>query len=256
MKQTTLRNSNITRTEDKTSFVNALTGKPFDFSSLHDEKNRTYDGLSYKNYILYSVCIHSINDKMSEIKSISGVPFNCFCDIKAKLDSYICSKCYSRTYMKMRKDLHFKNAKNEYFYSNIELKKEDIPYLNTDFFRFESFGELTSQLKVKNYFLICEINKSTFFAFFTKLPFMVDKAMKKYNICKPKNCKIIQSSLQINIIDKPMYSFIDAVFTVFDKDTIQKKGININCLKKCINCLKCYRPNETKDILYLYELLK
>ena len=254
--QFTLHNTpDIKRDKNTMVFIDARTGAPFDFSLLHDEKNRTYDGLSYKDYILYSITVHNPDDKMSGFKSISGTPFNCYCDKKALNPEFICHDCYSRKQLKRYIDLHFKCAKNEYFYSNVELTIDDIPYLNDMYFRFESFGELTSELKVKNYFLICEKNKNCYFTFFTKLPFIVDAAFKRYGLKKPGNCKFILSSSLKNIVATvpDAYKFIDATFTVFTKEYAKEHNITINCLKKCIHCLKCYSDN---DIVELFEIEK
>lgn len=258
-KQITLHNTPYIKRDENNAFIDTRTNKPFDFSLLHDEKNRTYDGLSYKDYILYSITIHTDGDKMELFKSINGIPFNCYCDKKAQNPEFICYECYSRKQLKRYIDLHFKCAKNEYFYSNIELTIDDIPFINDCYFRFESFGELTTPLKVKNYFLICEKNKSTFFAFFTKLPFIVDSAFKKYNLVKPKNCKFILSSPLKNIktiVPDAYKYFVDATFTVFTKQYAKEHGIIINCMKKCIHCLKCYTKNEIDGILELFEIEK
>ena len=173
---------------------------------------------------------------------------DCYCDRKACNKDYICSSCYSRTILKRRIDLHFKCSKNEWFYSNIELTLKDIPFLNDKYFRFESFGELTSTLKVKNYFLICEKNTDTFFAFFTKMPHIISIAMNYYNIAKPCNCKILQSSYRKNNVDTIKRDFIDTTFTVYTDDFIKNNSIDINCEKKCIHCLKCYTHNNIAEI--------
>ena len=250
-KQITVRNCNITRiNENGNLYFN------FDFSILWNKEKRTYDGLPYKDYILYSITVHNPDDKMSGFKSISGIPFNCYCDRKALNPDFICYDCYSRKQLKRYIDLHFKCAKNEFFYNHVELTIDDIPYINDCYFRFESFGELTSELKVKNYFLICEKNKNCFFAFFTKLPFIVDAAFKKYGLKKPGNCKIILSSPLKNIkaiVPDAYKYFIDATFTVFTKQYVKEHNITINCLKKCINCLKCYGKNGVTE---LFEIEK
>lgn len=251
-KQITVRNSDIKRIKDK----NGNLYFDFDFSILWNKEKRTYDGLSYKDYILYSITVHNPDDKMSGFKSISGVPFNCYCDKKALNPEFICHDCYSRKQLKRYIDLHFKCAKNEFFYNNVELTIDDIPYINDCYFRFESFGELTTPEKVKNYFLICEKNKNCFFAFFTKLPFIVDTAFKKYGLEKPDNCKFILSSPLKNIkaiVPDAYKYFIDATFTVFTKQYVKEHNIVINCLKKCIHCLKCYGKN---GITELFEIEK
>lgn len=254
-KQITLHNTNYIKRNENMVFIDTRTNTPFDFATLHDEKNRTYDGLTYHDYILYSICRHTDGDKMENILSISGSPFNEYCNKKAQNKLFVCCECYSRKQLKRYIDLHFKCEKNEYFYSNIELLPSDIPFIPGLECRYESFGELTTELKVKNYCLICEQNKHCFFTFFTKLPFIIDNAFTRYGITKPDNCKMLQSSPCLNIVlpVATKYWFIDCTFTVHTKQDIEQNAVTINCLKKCHLCRKCYEHN---DITEIHEQLK
>lgn len=255
-KQTTLHNTPYIKRDGNNVFIDTRTNKPFDFSSLHDEKNRTYDGLSYKDYILYSICRHTDGDKMEKILSISGTPFNEYCNKKTQNDCFVCSHCYSRKQLKRYIDLHFKCEKNEYFYSHIELAENDIPFIPSTECRYESFGEITTILKVKNYCLIAEKNKHCYFTFFTKMPFIMHNAFTKYGYIKPKNSKVLLSSPcldTIAIIPNIYKYFVDGTFTVFTKQHVIDFKISINCEKKCHKCLKCYRDN---NITQIFELLK
>ena len=79
----------------------------------------------------------------------------------------------------------------------------------------------------------------------------------------PSNLHIIASSLFVN---KSAYDavatchdvvpYIDAVFTVYDKKTIETENIDINCGgRKCIECRKCYSLEHGK-IADIREQLK
>ena len=52
----------------------------------------------------------------------------------------------------------------------------------------------------------------------------------------------------------PGYDFIDKIFTVYDKNYINARDVNINCgAKSCLTCHKCYVRSKTK---YINEKLK
>lgn len=210
-----------------------------------------------KNYINYSITVHS--GKMEGVPSVStSRNMNPNCEKNRKIPGSVCEQCYMDAY-EYRRTLMLKLERNTKFYSEIELLPEDIPFLNYGFFRLEAFGDLINALQFKNYALIAECNPHCTFALWTKNPWIIKESMEKYGIEKPENMIIIVSSLMIGKpynIDRlrKVYPFVDKVFTVYDKETVEKEGIDINCgARHCMTCRKCYTKNE---IEYIRELLK
>lgn len=77
-----------------------------------------------------------------------------------------------------------------------------------------------------------------------------------YDLEKPSNLQIIQSTLKVNDSpDEVKYWFIDKVFTVFDEEYIEENNVIINCgARSCRTCKRCYTPSE--GIEYINEKLK
>lgn len=204
-----------------------------------------------KAFMLYSFTHHD-GGKMDEFISINTSALeNKYCIARRSnpVDGSICRDCYSCRYLNMRKSLREKLAKCTIFYSQIELKPEDIPYINEVRARFESFGEIQTTIQVKNYFLICEKNPHCIFTLWTKNPYLVHTAMQKYGMEKPENLIIILSN---EIVNRPPdfvtipgnWWFIDGYFSVFTKEYAEEHNIKINCFSHCIDCLLCYTKHD------------
>lgn len=207
-------------------------------------------------FIDYSISTHS--GKMEKIPSISTSSLeNTYCNARCKNNESICSKCYARRLLKMRKSLREKMTVNHKFYTTYDVPAIAVPHVNASIFRFESFGDIENELQVKNYYTIARNNKHCMFVLWTKNPQVIQAAKDKYKLRKPGNLRIIYSE---NLINAPItdyskkYSFIDKSFFVFTRDYAKKHGIKINCgAKDCSNCRTCYEKNNIKIIC---ELLK
>lgn len=202
-------------------------------------------------YINYSITTH--NGKMTGIPSIStSCLCNAHCIARSKNPDLICHYCYAMTYTDFRKTLREKLMVNTIFYTTYDIPKTAVPLINTLYFRFESFGDLVNETQVKNYFTITRVNKNVNCALWTKNPWIIDQALKD-GVKKPSNMKIIYSIEKKNTVItmelfkeiKSRYPFIDAIFTVHDKKSIDENGININCGgKSCMECgFNCYRKS-------------
>lgn len=194
--------------------------------------------------------------KMQDMISLStSVSCNENCKRNAKIENSICSHCYASRMMKRYKTLENKLAKNTGVLTSAVIPVNEMPKLNVSVFRFESFGDLNNETQVINYFNLCKANQETTFALWTKSPWIINKAIESGNE-KPNNLVIIVSSLFINKTAKVKYSFIDKVFTVYDKETASGKDSSfINCgARNCNECRRCYR--KTDSIEYINELLK
>ena len=126
------------------------------------------------------------------------------------------------------------------------LPVELLPEINALYFRLESFGDLNSAAQFENYLNIVWKNPAVNFAIWSKNPHIMAEL---FNIgyVKPENLQIVYSALKLNAPEiltaaiMKRYTFIDRVFIVYDKETIKKENIAINCGgRSCINCLQCY----------------
>lgn len=192
--------------------------------------------------------------KMEGMQSLST---SCLCNENCKIRSgcknLVCAHCYAQRQMKMYKNLNACLERNTEILTGRVLEEAEIPVINASFFRFESFGDLINATQVINYFNICKRNKYVKFALWTKNPWIIEDAIES-GAKKPGNLQIVYSSPCLNEITEPAYSFIDKVFTVFDKDYIKEHNIEINCgAKSCLICHKCYTKSKTR---YINEKLK
>lgn len=203
---------------------------------------------NFKKYVGVSITTNHTG-KMSGMQSLStSCLVNPYCEVYSKNPNMICSKCYAQTQMKLYKQMSPCYEKNAEVLCNRILKKEELPLLNASFFRFESFGDLINETQVINYFNICKANKHTKFALWTKNPFVIEKAVQE-GYTKPQNLQIVLSSKFINKPDEIKYDFIDKVFTVYDKECIEKEGVEINCgARSCLKCQECYKKNKVVEI--------
>lgn len=192
------------------------------------------------------------NDKMSDLCSLSTSPLtNDICIKRSKNNNSVCSHCYSCTMNKRFKNLNNMLVKNANYLCNEIIPDELVPriYSPSNYFRFEAFGDISTEIQVVNYFKIATANSTVQCALWTKNPWIIKKAMINYNLVKPANLIIIGSSWNLN---KPMiayykrYDFIDHIFTVYSSDYIQNNDININCgARSCTTCGKCYTGLHT-----------
>ena len=164
------------------------------------------------------------------------------CEKYAKVKGSICERCYAQRYTEMRKALEEHLEANAEILTKGIIPFEDLPVINACYFRFESFGDLHNTTQLINYFNICKKNPDVNFALWTKNPQIVKEVADQ----KPKNLQILLSSLMLNTpVDISNMPYIDKVFTVYDKKTIEEKKININCgAKSCLTCHKCYKKGN------------
>jgi hypothetical protein len=202
--------------------------------------------------------------KMEFMQSLStSVLLNKRCQKYCKIEGSICGKCFAREMMdRYSKNMPDAMAHNTKILTSNILKKKDLPQVNVRYFRFEAFGDLNNDIQFINYINICNANKKTTFALWTKNPDIIDDVLNNQGYKKPKNLIIIVSSLFLNLrfkLENMPYSnrywFIDGIFTVYTAKYAYENKIDINCLdKKCIECLNCY--TKKKGIFYINEVEK
>lgn len=203
-----------------------------------------------KNELLHITKNHT--GKMKGMQSLStSCKVNPNCAKYAKVKGSICEKCYAQRMMGMYKGLEDCTKRNTEILTSRVLDMDELPLINACYFRLEAFGDLNNTTQLINYFNICKKNPDVHFALWTKNPGIVREVADQ----KPKNLVILVSSIMVNHpveLDKMPYA--DKVFTVYDKETIAKDNININCgAKNCLKCHSCYKKSGPK---YVNEKLK
>lgn len=195
-----------------------------------------------------------ISDRMTG--KLNGIPCistsvlkNTYCQKRAAVPGSICSKCYAINTVNRYSSLCGNLNSNYELLTKSVLPLDQLPvFANVAIARFESFGDIQNKTQVINYINICKVNPSVTFALWTKNTRIVSDAIR--SVGKPSNLVIIASSPTIN---KPMHTSaacVDKVFTVYDKQEIAKKQIDINCgARSCASCRACYnRDNGIRDI--------
>lgn len=201
----------------------------------------------------------NMSGKMQNIGCIStSVVENKICQARRAVKGSICEKCFASALAKRyNKSAFTDNLKENTETLTRPLADDEIPMFNysVSMFRFESFGDTNNVTQAKNYIRIAKANANVHFAVWTKNP--MHYALALMDTEKPSNLNIIYSSPFINkpendIINR--FPFIDKVFTVYDKKTIEKENITINCgAKSCANCGLCYFD---KSVKFISEKLK
>ena len=195
--------------------------------------------------------------KMKGMQSLStSCTCNSFCKQRSKNENMVCLHCYAQRQMKIYKNLEKCLIKNTKILTEQVIPIENLPIVNALYFRLEAFGDLNNTIQVINYFNLCKKNPDVRFAIWTKNLWIIESVLRSGHK-KPKNLQIVYSMPILNDKNDKIfewYSFVDKVFTVFDKNFIKENNIEINCgAKSCLNCGKCYKKNKVK---YINERLK
>lgn len=206
------------------------------------------DAAKKHEFILNSITEHSKRQKLDGFMSIStSCLCNSHCLHRQSLPGSICSRCYARRFLKMRKTLREKMERNYIFYNSVDLQPEEIPLINACFFRFESFGEAASVQCATNYIRIAKKNAHCLFTVWSKEAYIWHRAITAEG--KPDNLRIILSSIAID--DDPaayednLPTWADGLFTTYSSEPVlSKKRANIMCSGNCAACMECYINNN------------
>lgn len=195
--------------------------------------------------------------KMTGIDSIStSCLINPYCIARREQKGTVCQKCYAKKYLLLRPSLRDKMAINSELLTFQVLKDSELPILNNLVFRLESFGDLYNDIQLINYINLCNKNPHTMFALWTKNIHICSQVFDDMKVEKPNNLVIIYSSPLLNKKDMNFeyVTYVDHVFTVYQKKFAKDNDIQINCgANKCIECLKCYAKDTD---FYINEILK
>lgn len=200
---------------------------------------------------------HKKGLKMSGFISINTSVFlNPFCEKSRKNKTCICSKCYAVSIENTYRNLH-KNLIENYKELSTRLSEKSLTDIvqriqekNRLYVRFHSFGEISNIEHLENFYSISHKLPDNIFGLWTKRKDLITL----YNpYAVPKNISLVYSN---PIIDKPINQVpkrFNAVFNVVSYDYCVQNKILPNCHGKCIECLKCYRPDKK---FIAIELLK
>ena len=191
-----------------------------------------------------------MNGKMKGFSSFS-VASDRFCQKMSKNKKSICYKCYYQKRMKgCYPDLD-NVLKDNFKKLNKTNKKLDWPILNVSWFRLGAFTDIQNEKIMNHYLDFIEKNSHVTFALWTKNIKIVSKVIRKRG--KPSNLILVRSSTILNKADQ-LPEYFDKVFTVWDKESVKKGKVRINCgSKSCLDCRLCYTKNKT---VFINEVLK
>ena len=194
------------------------------------------------------ITTHADGSKMQDIRSISSnAADNPRCQARQAHAGSICAHCFSAALTAMRKGLAKATTENGEILRERLLTPEEIPAINDNIFRFESFGDTANKTHAANFMLIAAANPGTVFSVWTKNPDHYRQALRD-GIRKPANLIII---LSIPALDAPYINparikavnpFIDKIFAVYtSRAAARAAGFPINCgAYQCKKCLRCY----------------
>lgn len=211
-------------------------------------------------YIQTGIVIQdTMTGKMDGILSIStAASMNPICAKRAADILSVCHHCYALALQKGRKGLQAILERN-YQILTSEIIPVDVWPLVSGKVRIESFGDLANVTQAINYLHFVLRNPAADFAWWTKNPAFIEKALHQLGIEKPHNLQIVLSCDRLNAEDDyctrvlQRFPFIDRVFTVYDKEHAIDNDVAINCGERhCAECGACYNaggPSRIREIL-------
>ena len=180
--------------------------------------------------------ISEMTGKLKMIPALNTNPLgNRFCLEKSKIERSICQKCYS-----VKSCKGFRASAVPTWQRNSDLLKDliplnELPLVNSVFFRFNAHGELINSQHFINLCNIAKKNPRTTFALWTKRSQIVQKNLQHV----PKNLILIYSRSKIDCRDKRIPKGFHKVFNVVSRG-------EHNCgARSCWTCAKCYNFNKS-----------
>lgn len=214
----------------------------------------TYDAFR----AIYGVKItDKMSGKMEGMHSLSTSSLvNPFCQARAKNPNSVCHKCYANQALSYRKSQNDCYVNNFNVITTTVFEERFLPDVFVPYFRFQAFGDVYNLTEMFNDINIARHNPRTTFTLFSKNHALVERAFFIFG--KPDNMIYVHSVSEINAqIDvekfKANHPFVDHVFIVVTAKFALENDITINCARKCIACLKCYKKDTD---FVIYEILK
>ncbi len=196
------------------------------------------------------VHVSKMSGKLEGFRAVNFNPLTSdFCAKMSQVEGSVCSHCYSRkmisSYRKSCAKPFTANAK----LMNGPVFADQLPVFKAgESVRFLAHGDMDTAIQLEGFFQIAWANPASSFTMWTKRADLVGQ----YAAMKPKNLKIIQSSIRINGADELAAGF-DAVFTVYDDaDKMPKDTVKYCAGTNCRECMYCYKHPAGK----ISELLR
>lgn len=246
----------------------AVLKKCIDFQKYKtaDEFRKDYENGNWKR--LLKKALTALHGKLEEVTAFStSALFNGYCIKRSQDEKSICFWCYARKQLmdanfKQNAALSLKLIRNTLLFNSVLIPVEYFPVIKSNYFRFESHGDLLTMVQFENYLNLCikPENKNVHFAIWTKNPEIMKEVFKYRK--KPENLKIVYSNAAVNtVLDYvkivSVYPFVDMVFNVLDEKTAAEKNITFNCHCGKAACAKkcgiCYEKNNIHSV---YEKLR
>lgn len=199
-------------------------------------------------------------EKMQGIDSLSTYKkFSSVC-LANKKKGGICAHCYADKSINLyRAAIVPALIYNTLLLKYIDIDPSQILYINSKYFRFESFSDIQSPQHLKNLFAICRKNKDVIFTLWTKgadvLPSWIDSFGGKF----PNNLNLIISESKINKLNDPAQleniknklNIKNGVkgFAVFDDENKRRASGGYLCRRCCVDCLKCYKKSKNNILI-------
>lgn len=197
-----------------------------------------------------------LTGKMENMAVItSSMTNNEHCQKLSQCDGSICQHCYSKNALSYRPNVRKCYERNGDILKNGIIPDNQLPYINSQYCRFESHGDLHNEIHLENFVRIAEKNPHCQFALWSKQYGILTKYFKTHK--QPENMNIIVSSILVNdVVNLKQFEDVGLnvkAFTVYDKEAA--KDVEINCgSRKCMECLRCYKK-DGKD-KYINEIIK
>ena len=223
-----------------------------------------------KDFYTLVNCLWVVNHTANKLEGISSISSsvhdNCLCAAKQKIKDCICKFCYAYNQQSYQTGLKEHNILNGIILRNILIPVKFFKLLRILFhyLRIESFGDVANITQCRNYIRIIKAFPEKRCAIWSKNIELYKQAFELEG-GKPKNTTYVHSSHKLNIpdlINLEKYSFVDHVFTVYEKKFAKENNIVINCGgRKCMECIlkkkNCYfRVNKNNNTFYINELKK
>ena len=212
-----------------------------------------------------NIHLSKMTGKLDGLHAIStNTVTNKFCQKmnSSNKDNQICTICYSHNMLKSyRKNMQPALQRNSDALSQSILDDADIPFYIHAFMRINAHGELINDTHFINIILIARKNPHCNFALWTKRKDIINRVAYHEDNHKafangmdlPSNLILVYSNPTINKVMYEPPKHFHKVFNNVEYD--EHKTGEINCFRKCIDCMLCYhRDNDTSVIIEAIKL--
>jgi hypothetical protein len=203
-----------------------------------------------------NVFVSKMSGKLDGFRAVNTSPLsNEFCLKMEKQEDTVCAHCYSLRQMRTyRPNMIPPLTRNGELLSSRPLERQEIPSFKPgEAVRYSAHGELINAQHFLNLCKIAECNPESMFSLWTKRPDLV----VRYIGSVPENLRLVFSHPVVNPkLDEFSIPYgFDQVFAVYTPEYAAEHNIEINCTRRCAECMQCYAPRGT-GVRIVEELIK